>query len=51
VKRVLGVLDNHLEGKQWLVGEKMTYADLAFTTWNDRVDAILACAPEGKFDG
>ena len=28
MKRVLGVLDGALEGKQWLVGDKMTFADL-----------------------
>ncbi|ETS87007.1 hypothetical protein PFICI_00835 [Pestalotiopsis fici W106-1] len=29
----------------------MIYADLAFTTWNDRSDAILECAPDDKFKG
>ncbi|RYP69456.1 hypothetical protein DL771_006108 [Monosporascus sp. 5C6A] len=51
LKRVLGVLDGWLEGKQWLVGDKMTYADLAFLPWNDRIDGIILCAPEEKFDG
>jgi glutathione S-transferase len=51
VKRVLGVLNGALEGKQWLVGDKMTFADLAFTVWNDRIDAITLTAPEKKFDG
>lgn len=35
VRRVLGVLDGALEGKDWLVGDKCTFADLAFVTWND----------------
>ncbi|OTA60392.1 glutathione S-transferase [Hypoxylon sp. EC38] len=51
VRRIHGVLDGWLEGRQWLVGDKMTYADLAFTTWNDRSDDILECAPEDKFKG
>ncbi|KAI1827683.1 glutathione S-transferase II [Xylaria intraflava] len=51
VRRVHGVLDGCLEGRQWLVGDKMTYADLAFTTWNDRADVLLQCAPEDKFRG
>lgn len=29
----------------------MTYADLAFVPWNDRVDSVLLCAPEEKFAG
>ena len=41
VKRVLGVLEQALRGKQWLVGDKCTYADLAFVTWNDRMDMVL----------
>ncbi|RYP09703.1 hypothetical protein DL764_001129 [Monosporascus ibericus] len=51
LKRVLGVLDGWLEGRQWLVGDKMTYADLAFLPWNDRIDAVILCGPEEKFDG
>jgi glutathione S-transferase len=36
IARVNGVLDTHLKkehGRQWLVGDKCTYADLAFVTW------------------
>ncbi|KAF2478186.1 glutathione S-transferase II [Lindgomyces ingoldianus] len=51
VKRILSVLEGQLEGKQWLVGDKITFADLSFVTWNDRIDATLMCAPEKKFDG
>ncbi|KAI1411213.1 glutathione S-transferase [Hypoxylon sp. FL1857] len=50
-KRILGVLEGVLQGKQWLVGHKMTYADLAFTTWNDRLDSVLGCSPDHVFDG
>ncbi|KAL8665158.1 MAG: hypothetical protein Q9168_007761, partial [Polycauliona sp. 1 TL-2023] len=41
VKRILGVLESSLDGKQWLVGDKCTYADLSFVTWNDRMDMVL----------
>lgn len=33
IKRVTKVLDTILEGKQYLVGDKVTYADLSFVTW------------------
>lgn len=39
-KRVLGVLEHSLNGKQWLVGDKCTYADLSFVTWNDRMKPL-----------
>ncbi len=36
VKRVVGVIDRHLKknGTEYLVGDKCTYADLAFIPWN-----------------
>jgi glutathione S-transferase len=34
IKRVVGVLNRHLKGKTWLVGDKCTYAVLAFVMWN-----------------
>ncbi|KAH8735990.1 glutathione S-transferase [Ilyonectria robusta] len=33
--RVVQVLDKILEGKEYLVGDKCTYADLAFVPWNN----------------
>lgn len=33
VERVWGVLDSVLKDKQWLVGDKCTYADIAFAPW------------------
>lgn len=51
LKRVLGVLDGWLESRQWLVGDKMTYADMAFVPWNDRIDSVILCKPEDKFAG
>ncbi|KAK7413718.1 hypothetical protein QQX98_007433 [Neonectria punicea] len=38
--RLVQVLDNILEGKEWLVGGKCTYADLAFVPWNTLVAVI-----------
>ncbi|KAF5004316.1 hypothetical protein F66182_16050 [Fusarium sp. NRRL 66182] len=43
--RILGVLDTALEGKSWLVGDKCTFADLAFVPWNTRLDSVLATLP------
>ncbi|KAL1955314.1 hypothetical protein VTO42DRAFT_8846 [Malbranchea cinnamomea] len=39
-RRVTGVLDKVLEGKKYLVGEKLTYADLAFVPWQSGVERI-----------
>ena len=33
VRRVSGVLDKHLATRQYLVGEKCTYADIAWISW------------------
>jgi glutathione S-transferase len=51
VRRILGVLEGLLEGKEWLVGDKITYADLAFLPYNDRVEWFLGAAAEKRFDG
>jgi len=32
-KRLLGVLDKHLEGKRWIMGEEYTIADMATWGW------------------
>ena len=36
MKRINKVIDGHLKqnGTGWLVGDKCTYADIAFLTWN-----------------
>jgi glutathione S-transferase len=47
VKRVIGVLDSSLAGKKALVGDKVTYADLAFITWGSMVPWVMG---EEKFD-
>lgn len=45
IERVCGVIDLHLKrtGSEYLVGNKCTYADLSFITWN-----IVATAVVGK---
>ena len=41
LKRIVGVLDSVLKVKEWLVGDKCTYADLAFVMWNTQIDFPL----------
>lgn len=40
VRRVLGVLDNILVGKEYLVGDRVSYADLSFVPWNWVLDYL-----------
>ncbi|KAL2822631.1 glutathione S-transferase [Aspergillus granulosus] len=47
VHRILGVLNTALENRTWLVGDKCTFADLAFLPWNEHVGKILM-TPEGE---
>ncbi|KAL3476515.1 glutathione S-transferase [Aspergillus californicus] len=47
VHRILGVLNTALEGRSWLVGDKCTFADLAFLPWNARLDLLLMM-PDGE---
>ncbi|KAI0389795.1 glutathione S-transferase [Xylariaceae sp. FL0594] len=51
LRRVLGVLEGWLEERDWLVGDKMTYADLTFAPWNDRIDTVVCCEAGDKFKG
>lgn len=58
IKRVIGVLDAHLKrnGTGWLVGDKCTYADLAFVPWDmmlgflmgDEAQKVMDAAPDFK---
>ncbi|KAJ4294131.1 glutathione S- transferase, nitrogen catabolite repression regulator [Kalmusia sp. IMI 367209] len=43
VFRVVGVLEKALEanGTGWLVGDRMTYADLSFVTWSSVANGLL----------
>jgi len=45
VKRVVGVLNSVLKGKNWLVGDKCTFADLSFVMWNVSIDYSMAGGP------
>jgi len=49
IKRVLYVLNKALEGKEYLVGNKCTYADLAFLTWDASIPWLFADKP-GQLD-
>lgn len=42
IKRVTGVLEKALEGRDWLVGDKYTYADLSFTPWQSAVPLFFS---------
>lgn len=37
-KRLLGVLDEHLEGKQWIMGDEYTIADISMWPWVQSLD-------------
>ncbi|KAM0277674.1 hypothetical protein ACHAQH_005617 [Verticillium albo-atrum] len=39
--RVFSVLDKLLEGKEYLVGNKCTYADIAFVAWDGAAEAVI----------
>ncbi|KAA8648583.1 hypothetical protein EYZ11_006719 [Aspergillus tanneri] len=45
IKRVSGVVDKWLEGREWLVGDRLSYADLAWVAW--QVLAQKALKSEG----
>ena len=42
IDRVMGVLDIALKDRDWLVGDKCTYADLSFVTWAEVGKGLLA---------
>ncbi|KAJ5938240.1 glutathione S-transferase [Penicillium verhagenii] len=48
LKRVAGVLDTVLSKQEWLVGDKCTYADLAFVMWNMQI-AFFMAGREGEY--
>lgn len=52
-KRILGVLELQLSGgvkktgeREWLIGDKCSYADLLFVPWNNALGFIFTGAPE-----
>lgn len=38
--RIMGVLEKILEGKQYMVNDKLSYADIAFVPWQWAVDLL-----------
>ena len=42
VKRIAGVLNTILSEREWLVGDKCTYADLAFAMWNLQIEFFMS---------
>jgi glutathione S-transferase len=50
--RVTGVIDTHLKtkGTEYLVGDKITYADLMFVPWYDVVQVWMKNIDLSKFD-
>ncbi|KAK0113022.1 hypothetical protein ONS95_014732 [Cadophora gregata] len=45
IKRVHGVLEAHLATRDWLVGDKCTYADLAFIPWQETAGKLAGENP------
>ncbi|KAF7941445.1 hypothetical protein EAE99_001082 [Botrytis elliptica] len=46
--RIISVIDKALDGCEWLVGNKCTYADLAYVAWNASVGLFMQGQPEWK---
>lgn len=40
IKRVSKALDRWLEDKEWLVGDRISYADLAFVPWQNGAQSV-----------
>ncbi|XXH01736.1 hypothetical protein Hte_008097 [Hypoxylon texense] len=55
VRRILGVLETALAAKpadaQWLVGDKMTFADMSFLPWNFRLSEMLVQSWDEVWEG
>ncbi|KAJ8119217.1 hypothetical protein ONZ43_g3790 [Nemania bipapillata] len=53
VRRVIGVIEGVLAAKesQWLVGDKMTYADMAFVPWNFRLSEVMNLSWDEVWEG
>ncbi|KAK3395243.1 glutathione S-transferase [Podospora didyma] len=59
IKRVTGVLEAHLKAQKekypsgdgpWLVGNKLSYADLSFVTWQNTIETIFTDSGEYNAD-
>ncbi|ETS76586.1 hypothetical protein PFICI_11973 [Pestalotiopsis fici W106-1] len=55
IRRVIQVLEGILaakgDGEQWLVGDKMTYADMAFVPWNFRLSEVFNAPWDEVWEG
>lgn len=55
ITRVLGVIEKVLAAKpadaQWLVGDKMTFADMSFVPWNFRLSEVLVQSWDEVWEG
>lgn len=53
MKRVLSVLEDILSKSEsgWLVGDKCTFADLAFLPFNTHLEMFLGCESKDRFIG
>jgi glutathione S-transferase len=52
IKRITGVLERHLQDRPYLVGDRITHADIAFIPWQMKISMIVidgAFRPEGDF--
>ena len=51
IRQVSGVLDRVLANRDWLVGDRISYADLAFVLWQNATKNMLLdeCYDENKF--
>lgn len=50
IRRVFGVLESALTDRQWLVGDKMTFADMSFVTWNSLAPDTMGTPDKNLFD-
>ena len=48
--RLVSVLDRQLAQSEYLVGNKCTYADLSFVTWNASIAGFMAQRPAEEWD-
>jgi GST-like protein len=49
-KRLLGVLDRHLEGRQWIMGDEYTIADIACFPWIRNLVGFYGAGELVEFD-
>ena len=49
MKRIVGVLDKHLSKSKYLVGDKCTYSDLSYISWNIDILFFMGSKPSGGF--